>query len=221
MSQYSEIFSVLIKGIDITLYVLVLSAILGYSMAFIAGFGRLSNNKLIRKFTGFFVEIFRGTSLIVQLFWFYFALPGLFESIESMPGLWAGVLAISLNYGAYMSEVVRGSILSVSKGQTEAATALNMSRFQRMRLVIFPQAVRMMLPEFGNYLVQMLKATSLVSLIGLSDILYHGDIFRSTHISLAPTVFGLILIFYFIMALPLIGLTKWLERLSSKGVASE
>ncbi|GAA0487967.1 hypothetical protein GCM10008986_11910 [Salinibacillus aidingensis] len=126
-----------------------------------------------------------------------------------------------MNYGAYMSEVVRGSILSVSDGQKEAATALNMSRFQRMRLVILPQAVRMMLPEFGNYLIQMLKATSLVSLIGLTDILYHGDIFRSTNLSLAPTVYLLILVFYFILALPLIWLTRWAEKQSSKGVATE
>src|SRR5690625_6554697 len=81
----------------------------------------------------------------------------------------AAILAISLNYGAYMSEIVRGSILAVSNGQTEAGIALNMTPFQRMRLIIFPQAVRMMLPEFGNYLIQMLKATSLVSLIGLTD----------------------------------------------------
>ncbi|QTN00943.1 ectoine/hydroxyectoine ABC transporter permease subunit EhuC [Sediminibacillus dalangtanensis] len=208
------------KGINITITVLIASAILSYLVAFIAGFGRLSNNIFIRKFTGFYVEVFRGTSLIVQLFWFYYALPGLFD-IQLSSDFWAAVIAIAMNYGAYMSEIVRGSILSVAKGQREAATALNMSRFQRMRLVILPQAVRMMLPEFGNYLIQMLKATSLVSLVGLTDILYHGDIFRSTHLSLAPTVYILILIFYFILALPLIWLTRWAEKQSSKGVASE
>ncbi|WP_256439101.1 ectoine/hydroxyectoine ABC transporter permease subunit EhuC [Sediminibacillus dalangtanensis] len=220
MSDLTEIFSVLMKGINITITVLIASAILSYLVAFIAGFGRLSNNIFIRKFTGFYVEVFRGTSLIVQLFWFYYALPGLFD-IQLSSDFWAAVIAIAMNYGAYMSEIVRGSILSVAKGQREAATALNMSRFQRMRLVILPQAVRMMLPEFGNYLIQMLKATSLVSLVGLTDILYHGDIFRSTHLSLAPTVYILILIFYFILALPLIWLTRWAEKQSSKGVASE
>ncbi len=158
--------------------------------------------------------------MIVQLFWFYYALPGLFD-IHLATDFWAAVIAISMNYGAYMSEIVRGSILAVAKGQREAATALNMSRFQRMRLVILPQAVRMMLPEFGNYLIQMLKATSLVSLVGLTDILYHGDIFRSTNLSLAPTVYIMILIFYFILALPLIWLTRWAEKQSSKGVATE
>lgn len=120
-----------------------------------------------------------------------------------------------------MSETVRGSILSVSHGQTEAAIALNMSRFQRMRIVILPQAVRMMLPEFGNYLIQMLKATSLISLVGLADIVYKGQLYTNTNLASTPTVYLLILVFYFIIALPLIGLTKWAEKQSSKGVASE
>ncbi|MEC5423061.1 amino acid ABC transporter permease [Virgibacillus sp. C22-A2] len=207
------------KGINITITVLIASAFFGYLFAFIAGLCRLSPNIVIRKSTGFYVEIFRGTSLIVQLFWLYYAIPMLF-GIQLGSNWWAGVIAIALNYGAYMSEIVRGSILAVAKGQTEAATALNMSSFQRMRLVIFPQAIRMMLPEFGNYLIQMLKATSLVSLIGMTDILYYGGILRSSNLSQAPTVYLLILIFYFILALPLIWLTRKMEGISKKGVAT-
>ncbi|SDR04741.1 amino acid ABC transporter membrane protein 1, PAAT family [Virgibacillus salinus] len=220
INAIADIFPVLMKGVEITVTVLLASIVLGYLMAFIAGFCRLSNNILLRKFTGFYVEVFRGTSLIVQLFWLYYAFPILF-GIEVGSNFWAGVLAISLNYGAYMSEIVRSSILAVAKGQSEASTALNMSRFQRMRLVIFPQAVRMMLPEFGNYLILMLKSTSLVSLIGMTDILYYGDILRSSNLSQAPTVYFLVLLFYFILALPLIWLTKKMESASKKGVASQ
>ncbi|SEQ75613.1 amino acid ABC transporter membrane protein 1, PAAT family [Virgibacillus subterraneus] len=220
INAIADIFPVLMKGVEITVTVLLASIVLGYFMAFIAGFCRLSNNILLRKFTGFYVEVFRGTSLIVQLFWLYYAFPILF-GIEVGSNFWAGVLAISLNYGAYMSEIVRSSILAVAKGQSEASTALNMSRFQRMRLVIFPQAVRMMLPEFGNYLILMLKSTSLVSLIGMTDILYYGDILRSSNLSQAPTVYFLVLLFYFILALPLIWLTKKMESASKKGVASQ
>lgn len=220
INAISEIFPILMRGLQITVTVLIASAIFGYLMAFIAGFCRLSNNIVLRTFTGFYVEIFRGTSLIVQLFWLYYALPILFD-IHLGSDFWAGALAIGLNYGAYMSEIVRTSILSVAKGQSEAATALNMSKYQRMRFVIFPQAVRMMLPEFGNYLIQMLKATSLVSLIGLTDVLYYGDNFRATHISLAPTVYLLVLVFYFILALPLIWLTRKMESASKKGVTSQ
>lgn len=220
MDAIKEIVPVLAKGLNVTITVLIAAAILSYIIAFIAGLCQLSKNFFIRKFTSFYIEVFRGTSLIVQLFWLYYALPTLF-GINLGSEFWVGAIAIALNYAAYMSEIVRGSILAVSEGQSEAATALNMSSFQRMRLIILPQAIRMMLPEFGNYLIQMLKATSLVSLISLHDILYQGDIFRSSNLSLAPTVYFIMLIFYFILALPLIWLTRKAEVFSKKGVASE
>lgn len=213
ISSTIDIMEVLARGLNITITVLIGSAIFGYAMAFIAGFMRMSRFKLIRVPTAIYVEFFRGTSLLVQMFWIYYSFP--------ISAYWAGVIAISLNYGAYMSEVVRGAILAVSKGQTEAAIALNMTRFQRMRLVILPQAVRMMLPEFCNYLIQMLKATSLVYMIGLADITYRGMIYRSSNLDDTFTVLALLLIVYFVLALPLLGLSKWLEKLAAKGVASE
>lgn len=155
----------------------------------------------------------------MQLFWFYYALPMLFD-FEVGSNLVAGVLAISLNYGAYMSEIVRGSINAVDDGQREAATSLNYSSFDRMRLIIFPQAFRMMLPEFGNYTIQMLKATSLVSLIGMGDILYHGNILRASNTGATMSIYLLALVFYFIMAIPLILLARKAEEVSKKGVAN-
>lgn len=202
-----------------TITVLLAAALLAYAMAFIAGLSKLSNSVLLRKVTSVYVEVFRGTSLIVQLFWLYYALPMLFN-IPLGSNWWIGVIAIGLNYGAYMSEVVRSSIVAVDEGQAEAATALNMSSFRRMRLVILPQAVRMMLPEFGNYTILMLKSTSLVSLIGLRDILYYGDIIRSTNASATPIVYTVVLLFYFILALPLIWLTKKGEKIAKKGAAA-
>ena len=215
-----DIFPVLFQGLKIPVLFFFLSAIFAYLFAFIAGLCRLSKNVFVRKFTTFYVEIFRGTSLIVQLFWLYYAIPMLF-GIELGNDLFAGVLAISLNFGAYMSEIVRGSILAVDKGQTEAAIALNMTPYQRMRLIILPQAIRMMLPEFGNYFILMLKATSLVALIGMKDILYYGNILRSTDLSQAPMIYVLVLIFYFLIALPFIFINRKLEALSKKGVATQ
>src|SRR5699024_1394709 len=136
---FLDVFIKLSEGLNITVTVLIAAAFFGYLMAFISGLCRLSDNWFVRKFTGFYIEIFRGTSLIVQLFWLYCALPIVF-GIDLGSDFWVGVAAIALNYGAYMSEIVRGSILAVAQGQSEAATALNMSRFQRMRLVIMPQA---------------------------------------------------------------------------------
>ncbi|GLO64890.1 ectoine/hydroxyectoine ABC transporter permease subunit EhuC [Oceanobacillus sp. E9] len=188
-------------------------------MAFFAGLCRLSSSKIVRVATGFYIEIFRGTSLIVQLFWLYYAIPIIF-GIQLGNNWVIGVIAIGLNYGAYLSEVVRGSIVSVDKGQTEAAVALNMSKKQRMRLIILPQAIRMMLPEFGNYTIQMLKGTSLVYLIGLTDILYYGNMMRNTNLDLSPIIYILVLVFYFLLALPLIWFTRKAENISKKGVAS-
>src|SRR5699024_6536911 len=120
----------------------------------------------------------------------------------------------------YLSEIVRGSVLSVDSGQTEASVALNMTRFQKMRFVIFTQAFRMMISEFGNYIIQMLKATSLVSLISMHDILYYGDRFSSSNISMTATVYIILLLFYFIVAIPLILLSRKMEAISKKGVAT-
>ena len=207
------------RGLGITISVLLVSAILAYFFAFVAGLCQLSKNRIVRGITKFYVEVLRGTSLIVQLFWLYYALPMLFD-IRLGSNWWIGVIAIGLNYGAYLSEVVRGSIQAVDGGQTEASIALNLSSYQRMRFIIFPQAIRMMLPEFGNYTIQILKGTSLVSLIGLRDVLYYGDILRSTNLSQAPLIYILVLIMYFIIAIPLILLTRKAEAVSKKGVAT-
>lgn len=219
MEDILSISQELSRGLFVTVSILIASSLLAYFMGFISGLLRLSKYTLVRKLAGFYIEVFRGTSLIVQLFWLYYAIPMLF-GIPLGSNWIIGVIAIGLNYGAYLSEVVRGSVEAVDNGQTEAAIALNMSSYQKMRYIILPQAIRMMLPEFGNYTIQMLKGTALVSLISLNDILYYGNILRSSNLSQAPLIYLVILIFYFILALPLIFLTRKAEDLSKKGVAN-
>jgi len=197
----------------VTIEITLLSAIVAFLAAFIAGLARLSKNIPIRWITAIYVEFFRGTSLLVQLFWLYFALP-MFG--VSLPPLIAGVLALGLNYGAYGSEVVRSSILAVPKGQYEAGVALNMLPSQRMRLIILPQALSMMLPGLGNLLIELLKGTSLVSLITLSDLTYQAMILRATNFR-TTAIFSLLLVLYFIMAYPLTLGVRWLERRASAG----
>ncbi|GEM_PF-135268 len=220
ISTAIEMIPQLTRGLAVTISVLIASAFIAYIVAFIAGLSKISKSILLRKFTGVYVEVFRGTSLIVQLFWLYYAIPMLFN-IQLGSNWWIGVIAIGLNYGSYMSEVVRGSILAVDKGQIEASIALNMTRYQRMRLVILPQAIRMMIPDFGNYTIQIMKATSLVSLIGMRDILYYGDIMRSSNLSQAPLIYVVVLLMYFILALPFVWLTRKGESIAKKGVASQ
>ena len=219
MEDILSISQELSRGLFVTISILIASSLFAYFMGFVSGLLRLSKHTVVRKLTGLYIELFRGTSLIVQLFWLYYAIPMLF-GINLGSNWIIGVIAIGLNYGAYLSEVVRGSVEAVDDGQTEATIALNMSSFQKMRYIILPQAVRMMLPEFGNYTIQMLKGTALVSLISLNDILYYGNILRSSNLSQAPLIYLVILIFYFVLALPLIFLTRKAEDISKKGVAN-
>ncbi len=216
MDVYVDIIPKIIPGAIVTIEILLASSCLAFIVAFIAGLGRVSRFATIRRLTSIYVELFRGTSLLVQLFWIFFALPAF--GFQFSPFL-AGVVALGLNYGAYASEVVRGAIMAIPNGQTEATIALNMTRWQRMRLVILPQALRIMLPGFGNITIELLKGTSLVSLITLTDLTYKGLIIQNTNISYTFPVFIVLLLIYFIIALPLIITVRKLEKNVSKGVA--
>ncbi|WP_097159793.1 ectoine/hydroxyectoine ABC transporter permease subunit EhuC [Bacillus oleivorans] len=215
MSAYLDILPKILPGLIVTIEILMASAILAFFIAFAAGLGRISRFSIVRKITVIYVELFRGTSLLVQLFWIFFALPAF--GIQFSPFL-AGVVALGLNYGAYASEIVRGAILAIPHGQTEASIALNMSRWQRLRLIILPQALRIMLPGFGNISIELLKGTSLVSMITLTDLTYKGLIIQNTNISYTMPVFVLLLVLYFVIALPLIFIARKLEKNASRGV---
>ncbi|WP_304543272.1 ectoine/hydroxyectoine ABC transporter permease subunit EhuC [Desulforamulus aquiferis] len=210
-----ELLPGLLPGVRITLLLTALSASLALIIAFIVGFARLSKYRPVRFLATVFVEFFRGTSLLVQLFWAYFVLP--FFGIE-LTAMQAGVLTLGLHYGAYASEIVRSSILAIPKGQTEAGISLNMTRVQIMQRIILPQAFLRMLPPFGNTFIEMLKGTSLVSLITLSDLMFQGVMIRSTTLRTTET-FALVLLLYFIIAIPFTLGVRWLERTLVRGRA--
>lgn len=213
MSFWELIVSLLGQGLVITLLTTVLAAILALVLGFIGGLMRLSKNKFIRFIVAIYVEVFRGTSLLVQLFWIYFVLPmfGL-----TMSALTAAVLAIGLNYGAYTSEVVRSGIQSVDEGQTEASIALNFTRVQRMRRIIIPQAFIMMLPNLGNQLIELFKSTSLVALITLADLTYQANVLNATTLQ-TTQIFTALLVIYFVIAWPMTKGMKMLERKMTEG----
>ncbi len=199
----------LMKGTVITLEVMVYSTLLAFMLAFITGLARLSKYWIVRTVFTVYVEAFRGTSLLVQLFWAFYVLP--FFDITLTP-MQAGVLAIGLNYAAYGSEVVRSSILAVPKGQTEASIAVNFTPIQRMRLVILPQAFIRMVPPFGNLLIELLKATALVSLITLSDVTHEAMMLKKFNISDTTLILTLLLVIYFVIAYMLNLGMRWVER---------
>lgn len=165
----------LLRGLQLTVLLTVLGAILMLLVSVALGLASRSNRLVLRGTARTVIEFFRGTSLFIQLFWLFFALPQLGLRFDP---LLVGVLALGLNYGAYGSEVVRGSLNAVPAAQWEAATALNMSPWQRLRRVIWPQAVVIMIPNFNNLLIQLLKGTPLVITISLVDLFTMGDFFR-------------------------------------------
>ena len=174
----------------------------GAALAFVisVALGLLSLNSIgfVRWAATVIVEFFRGTSLVVQLFWFYFALPILFDI--RWDGVVTGIVALGLNYGAYGAEIVRGSINAVDKGQWEGATALNMSPITRMRRVIWPQAWALMLSGYNNLLVMLIKGTAIALFISLQDLTYGINQLR---IQTGDTIFafGVGLVIYYVIAL--------------------
>lgn len=210
IAEYGPRFA---SGTMYTVAQTVLAAALAIVLAFTAGLMRLSHNAIVRGSASVYIEIFRGTSLLVQLFWIFFVLPLFGITLEKFT---AGFVAVGMNLGAYGAELVRGAILSVPRGQWEAALALNMSPTRRMVRIIMPQAVVNMLPAWGNLLIELLKGTALVSLISVTDLMFQAkQINGSTFLS--AEAFGTALIIYYILARGVItpGM-RWFERVMAR-----
>lgn len=205
-----DLLPTLLRGLDVTLTLTAAGAALALVVAIVSGVARASEAPLISGIAGVYVEVFRGTSILVQLFWIFFVLPTPPFNV-SLTAFQAGVLALGLNVGAYGAEVVRGAIQAIPRGQIEAGIALNFTPMQRMTRIILPQAMVRILPPFGNLLIELLKATALVSLITLSDITFQALTLRQT-VGRTTEVFTLLLILYFVIAYPLTLGVRWLER---------
>ena len=204
----SDYLPLLLKGIPITLELTFASITVVVVAGFVFGIGRGSKTRWLRWPAGFAVEVLRGSSAIAQLFWAFYVLP--FLGVELTPFV-AGVTVLGLNGGAYFSEVVRAAFAAVPKGQTEAAVALNLSGWFRLRRIILPQALPLMLPPFGNALIDMLKFTALLSLVTIQELAYRADAIRSVLAEAGP-VYGITLLIYFALALALSAIVQRLEK---------
>lgn len=183
-------------GAFVTAQQTVLSILVAVSISVLMGLMRLSPNILMRGTATVYIEIFRGTSLLVQLFWIFFVLPLFGITLEKFT---AGFVAVGMNIGGYGAELVRGAILSVPQGQYEASLALNMSPYKRMTRIIFPQALINMLPPWGNLLIELLKGTALVALISVADLMFQAKQINGATFQSAEA-FGTALIIYYVMA---------------------
>jgi len=202
------------SGALVTIKLTIYSTILGAFFSFLFGIGKLSKHKIFKIPSVIYIEIFRGTSLLVQMFWLFYALPLLGDMLginTKIPPVMAGVIALSANIGAYGAEVVRGAIQAVSKSQYEAAIALNFTNTQTLWHIALPQAIPEMMPPFGNLAIQNLKDTALVSLITISDLAFVAERLRNLTQESA-TVYTLALFMYFGMALVLAGMLKIISQ---------
>lgn len=198
-----------LPGIWITVQLTVYSAALAAVVAFGVGMARTHHSAVVRFLAGFYTEIFRGTSALVLMFWMFFVVPLLFG--WSLVPMWAAVLALGLSYGAYGAEVVRGALNSVAPAQREAGVALSFTPWQRMRLILLPQAVPEMIPPFSNLLIELLKGTALVSLLGIADTSFAAYLVRLATQESAK-IYSISLVIYFVLAFVLSRGMRTLER---------
>ncbi|MDX8499782.1 ectoine/hydroxyectoine ABC transporter permease subunit EhuC [Mesorhizobium sp. VK4C] len=205
----------LLQGALLTIEIAILGSLLAIVMGVLAALARMYGAAPLRWLATVYVEIFRGTSALVQLFWLFFVLPQFGITLNAFL---VAVLALGLNVGAYGSEVVRGAIQSVARGQWEAGTALNMSRSQMLRRIILPQAFIAMIPPWGNLFIELLKATALVSLITLTDLAFKAQQMNQTTFKTIP-IFTLVLLMYLAMSLVVSIGMRLLERRASLGLA--
>jgi len=161
----------LLKGSVVTLQLTVVAVVFGMILGLFLALGRLSKNAVIDKICWFYIWLFRGTPLIMQIFFFYYGLPLIFGNAMSFSAMMAAYIALALNSGAYLAEIIRAAIQSIDKGQMEAAKALGMSYGQAMTRVIVPQSYRRLIPPVGNEVIALLKDSALVSTIGMAELM--------------------------------------------------
>ncbi len=212
------------------LHIVVLTTVFGFLFAIIFGFilalGRVSKKKLLNRIIIIFQEFIRGTPLLVQMVYIYYVIPLLVEIVASLLGardfsfsmksMTAGIIGLAVNYGTYISEVIRSAMISIDHGQTEAALALGCSNLQALFGIVIPQAFRNSIPVFGNYLVMMVKDTSLMAYITAQEFLMTTKAYTAQTF-LTIESYTILAGVYLIICIPLAFIIRLLERKLNKG----
>ena len=205
------------KGLLMTLFLSFASVLLGIIIGFLITLGRMSKNKILSYSAKFYTDFIRGTPILVQVFLFYFGLPQIGIPIPEIPGIpgsrevITGIVAISLNSSAYISEIYRSGLQSIDKGQIEAARSLGLSSSKTMRFVTVPQAVRRILPALFNEFITVTKESSIVSIVGLRDLMYVSSLVKAATYSAFESLI-VIAVIYFILTSILTKILSVMER---------
>ncbi|MCM0647809.1 amino acid ABC transporter permease [Clostridium swellfunianum] len=208
-SFMSKYYSFFLDGAKFTIILAIFTVLFGVLFGVLLALLRLSKNKVLNFIATAYVEFIRGTPLMVQLFIIYFGLPNLIGF--PLPDMLAAILALSMNSAAYIAEIIRAGIQAVDKGQMEAARSLGMNYGMAMRHIIIPQAIKNILPALGNEFIVVIKESSIVSVIGIGELMYNADTVRgNTYKAFEPLLIAALM--YFIMTFTLSKLMGRLER---------
>ncbi|MFS0752381.1 amino acid ABC transporter permease [Oceanobacillus sp. 1P07AA] len=197
------------KGLYYTLLISIIGLLIGFVLGAIFGLGRISKNKFLFVLASIYVEVVRGTPVLVQAIWIFFALPIIIQ--YNFDPIVAGIIVIAINSGAYIAEVVRGSVESIDKGQIEAGRSLGLTKNQTMRYIIWPQAFKRMIPPLGNQFIISIKDTSLLSVILVPELMFQGRLIVSNQF-IAVEIYTAVALFYLAITLTLSLILRLIER---------
>lgn len=211
---FGELNPLLLEGLKMTIGVTVLSLLFAFVLGLISCFFSMSKKSGLRWISKIYVGLIRGTPLLVQVFYIYFAIPQLIQYMGvdfRLEVFIAGLITLTLNAGAYMSEIFRGAINAVNSGQMEAARSLGLTHGQAMKKVILPQAFRICLPSLVNQFIITLKDSSLISVVGFADIMYQAKIYQGRTMQSFAT-YTWVAIYYLVLVGVLTYVAKQVER---------
>lgn len=212
---FQEVYPTLLEGLGTTLQITILSLIIAMVLGIFVCLMNISNNKVLRAIAKFYIWLIRGTPMLVQAFYIYFAVPQLIQSVTGsqfrITVFTASLVTLTMNAGAYISEIFRGSIESVNKGQMEAARSLGLSYSKSMQKIILPQAVRICLPSLVNQCIITLKDSTILYAIGLSEIMYHAKVYVGRTMESFAT-YTWVAVFFLVIVTVLSFISRAIER---------
>ncbi|WP_235867293.1 amino acid ABC transporter permease [Priestia abyssalis] len=200
---------ILLEGVKFTILISIAGILIGFLIAIVVGIGRTAKNKAVFSLATLYVEIIRGTPIMVQALYIYFAIPLILGT--KIDPLVAGIGTIAINASAYIAEIIRGSIQSVDRGQVEAGRSLGLSRLKTFYYIVWPQAFKNMLPSLGNQFIISLKDTSLLTAIGVGELTRQGTIVVSSNFR-AVEIYTMVALLYLIMTVTISLVLRFVER---------
>lgn len=209
MQDMINVIPYLWKGVQLTFIITIVGVFIGFIIGVFTGIGRLSKNKFIFWIATIYVEVIRGTPILVQILFIYFGFSDLTGiNIDKMT---ASIVSIAINAGAYVAEIVRGGVQSIDKGQTEAGRSLGLTSSQTMRYIVWPQAFKSIIPPLGNQFIISLKDTSLFSAIAVNELLYQGRAYTGATFAYFESYF-MVAVFYLLITIPSSLILRYVEK---------